>query len=76
MTTMARKPHHYIYHVWVTAKKGYDNYAWIFFIGAIGTILGAFLKLTSAAAAVIIAFVFFYLTGRFHTKLERAIKRQ
>ncbi len=69
------KHHHYIYHVWQDAKAGYDNYAWIFFIGAIGTLIGTSLHVTGGVAAIIVAFIFFYIMGRFHKGLEKAIKK-
>ena len=65
------KRQHHLYHTWAFAKKGYDNYAWLFFIGAIGTIIGTSLHLSGGVAAILIAFIFFYIMGRFHTKLEK-----
>lgn len=69
------KHHHHLYHTWSYAKKGYDNYSWLFFIGAIGTILGTSLHIGGGIAAVLVAFVFFYIMGRFHTKLEKRIQQ-
>ena len=68
------KHQHHLYHTWAFAKKGYDNYAWIFFIGAIGTIIGTSLHLSGGVAAILIAFAFFYIMGRFHTKLEKRVQ--
>jgi hypothetical protein len=68
------KHHHYIFHVWQDAKKGYDNYGWIFFISAIGAILGTSLHLTGGVVAILVAFLFFYLMGRFHKKIEKEIQ--
>ena len=67
------KHHRHVYHTWAYAKKGYDNYSWLFFIGAIGAIIGTTLHMSSGVAAIVVAFVFFYVMGRFHTKLEKKI---
>ncbi len=65
------KHHHYLYHVWASAKKGYDNYAWIFFIVTIGTIIGTSLRIAGGILTILVAFVFFYVAGRFHTKFQK-----
>jgi len=69
------KPHHYLYHIWTSAKTGYDEFAWIFFIVTIGTIIGTSLKITGGILTILLAFVLFYIAGRFHTKFEKKFNK-
>ena len=76
MQKKRERPHHYAYDVWATAKKGYDNYAWVFFIATLSTLIAASLKITGGVLTIILAFAFFYFAGRFHTRIEKWTAKQ
>ena len=69
---MRKKLKKHTYHIWKTAYEGYQKTSWIFYIAALGAIVGNTLSIPieGGAAASITGFLFFYVAGNVHKKFE------
>lgn len=59
----------------ITAKRGYDSYYWIFVILAGASIVTKLFGIAGAGAAII-AFLAFYFLGRFSIKKEKLLAKE
>lgn len=62
-----------IYEIIRTIKLGWSEWSFIFYIGAIGALLGSYFKL-AGISATLLACGFFYGAGKLHEHAERKIK--
>ena len=65
---------HHIYKIIRTIKTGWAEYSWVFYIGAIGALLGAYFRI-AGIASIILACAFFYGAGRLHEHAERKMSK-
>ena len=64
---------HNIYKVIRTIKVGWSEWSWLFYIGTIGALLGAYFKIVGIAS-IGLACAFFYGMGKLHEHAERRVK--
>ena len=58
-----------------TVKAGWAEWSWLFYIGAIGALLGSYFNIAGIAATGL-ACTFFYGMGRLHEHAEKKIMVQ
>lgn len=72
---MASKLRMVLDHFFMTAKKGYDEYYWIFVIIAGAGIITKLFGIGGAAAAII-GFVAFYILGRAAIRRDKRLAKE
>ena len=63
-----------IYKIIRTIKTGWAEWSFVFYIGAIGALLGSYFKL-AGVSATILALGFFYGAGKLHEHAEKRLKK-
>ena len=64
----------HIYNIIRTIKTGWAEWSFIFYIGAIGALLGSYFKL-AGVSATLLALGFFYGAGKLHEHAEKRLKK-